>query len=388
MGRAEMERARAVQRYRAGESVGSICASLGRSRRWLYKWLERESSGGQSEWSIDRSRRPQTVANRTEATIEQMVLTLRHRLIEEHRFCGAQAIAWELEDLGIHVPAIATINRILQRNGVVEGSTTRLPSKHRRYPAPSADDPGSVHQSDFVGPRFLRGPVRFYSLNTVDLATSRCATIPLRSRDTEAVAAFWAVWNRLGIPRVQQLDNELVFFGSRLHPRALSQVLRLCLLHDVEPLFIPPAEPWRNGVVEKFNDHWQQKFLVDEISDFGDLQSRSLVFDDKHNGRWRYQKNGGRTPLQMLTSSRIVPRLPPSSTPPPMPLRRPTAGRYHFIRFIRSDRILNMFGERFALPSEAVYEYVKATVDVSRECLEIRLGNEIIDTQHYPLPKK
>jgi transposase InsO family protein len=24
--------------------------------------------------------------------------------------------------------------------------------------------------------------------------------------------------------------------------------------HGVSPLFIPPAEPWRNGIIEKFND--------------------------------------------------------------------------------------------------------------------------------------
>jgi len=39
------------------------------------------------------------------------------------------------------------------------------------------------------------------------------------------------------------------------------------------PWFIRPLEPWRNGVVEPFNNHYQQKFLdpvlmrtVDELT--------------------------------------------------------------------------------------------------------------------------
>ena len=33
----------AVQRFKAGESPESICASLGKSKFWLYKWAKRHS---------------------------------------------------------------------------------------------------------------------------------------------------------------------------------------------------------------------------------------------------------------------------------------------------------------------------------------------------------
>lgn len=32
---------KAVKRYQAGESATTICRSLGKTRRWLYKWLKR-----------------------------------------------------------------------------------------------------------------------------------------------------------------------------------------------------------------------------------------------------------------------------------------------------------------------------------------------------------
>jgi hypothetical protein len=37
------QRALAVQRYLAGESPQSICASLGKTKPWLYKWVARQT---------------------------------------------------------------------------------------------------------------------------------------------------------------------------------------------------------------------------------------------------------------------------------------------------------------------------------------------------------
>ena len=39
-----------------------------------------------------------------------------------------------------------------------------------------------------------------------------------------------------------------------------------------------------------------------------------------------------------------------------VPLPKPETDCYHLVRFIRSDRRLDIFGERFLLPPEAEYE--------------------------------
>jgi putative transposase len=51
------ERARAVQRLIEGETPQAICASLKRSKAWLYKWLERYLTGGE-DWNQGHSHRP------------------------------------------------------------------------------------------------------------------------------------------------------------------------------------------------------------------------------------------------------------------------------------------------------------------------------------------
>ena len=188
----------AVQRFKAEESVGSICNSLGRSRFWLYKWVKRFDEGEVS-WFEDSSRRPSVTPHRTASEIEEIVKMLRLHLYNHDLFCGAQAILWELEDLGIKpLPSVRTIHRILARNGLTHRRTGRYEPKGTAYPAPPAMLPNQTHQADFVGPCYLRGPIRFYSLNIVDVATVRCGLYPTLSMASQAVLdGFWTVWKRI-----------------------------------------------------------------------------------------------------------------------------------------------------------------------------------------------
>ena len=112
--------------------------------------------------------------------------------------------------------------------------------------------------------------------------------------------------------------------------------------------FIPLAEPWRNGVNEKFNDHYEQKFLNKvTMTSFDELVVGSLAFENRHSSRYRYSKLGGKTPLMALSNTRAKLYLPPEEKPHVHSLPKPETGGYHVVRFIRSDRKLNMFGERF-----------------------------------------
>jgi len=383
----DRDRQRAIRRYLSGESPANIYGSLGYSHRWFFKWLQRYQPGDE-EWFRERSRRPTSTLDRTPHEIEEIVKMVRLDLYNRGLFCGAQAIQWEMDDLLARpLPSVRTINRILSRNELTHRRTGRYEPKGRKYPKLIGHKPNDVHQSDFVGPCYLAGPLRFYSLHSVDLASHRCAVEPLLFRSgTETIKAFWASWMRLGMPKHQQVDNEAAFYGSPAHPRGMGNLIRLCLLYGIEVWFIPPAEPWRNGVVEKFNDHWRQKFL-ERVVMAGEtaLRRESLAYEGRHNGQYRYSALAGKTPLAALAASAVPLRFPPSEEPPKHPLSKPRKGRYHLIRFVRSERILDVFGERFPAPPEATYEYVRATVNVARQRLEVYLDDVLIDEHPYRL---
>jgi len=146
------------------------------------------------------------------------------------------------------------------------------------------------------------------------------------------------------------------------------------------------AEPWRNGVVERFNAHYQQRFL-DKIpmTTPSDLRAESLVFEQRHNSSYRYSKLGGKTPLKALKSSNHKLRFPEKEEAPRHRLKKPETGRYHLVRFIRSNRKLNVFGELFRVPPELEYEYVVATIDVKEQKLKIYLGKTQVEEFNYRL---
>jgi putative transposase len=170
----QQQRTGAVQRYLNGEKPESICASLGCSRAWLYKWVDRYFEGDPF-WSEGYSRRPLTSLTRTQSEIEEIVKIVRLNLYNQGLFCGAQAIGWEMEELNVQpLPSIRTIARILSRHGLTHRRTGRYESKGKIYPKLSSQVPNQTHQADWVGPCYLKGPLRFYSLNVIDLATGRC----------------------------------------------------------------------------------------------------------------------------------------------------------------------------------------------------------------------
>jgi len=384
---AKNERTVAVQRFLQGEDPQTICASVGKSTRWLYKWVARYTPDDPA-WCEDQSRKPLISPYRTPAEIEHIVEIVRLSLYNKGLFCGAQAIRWELEDLGVQpLPSLRTINRILSRRDLTHRRTGRYEPKGKAYPKLPALLPNQTHQVDLVGPCYLTGPIRFYSLNAIDIMLNRCAIEPMPSRAAQSVLdAVYAVWKRMGIPDNLQVDNEIAFFGSPIHPRGMGPLIRLCLLYGVDLWFIPPAEPWRNGVIEKFNDHYRQKFLAKiTMTSRAELRQASLAYEHRHNSTYRYSKLRGQTPDNALARMGQKLVFPNRKQAPRHPLEKPEEGYYHLVRFIRSNCQLNIFGEIFAAPPETQYEYVVATIDVKEQKLMLFLDHVQVEEYGYQL---
>lgn len=365
----EQDRILAMERYHGGESPKAIYTSLGHSKYWFFKWLKRYDTDD-PHWYQDKSTRPLTSPYRTPKEVEKIVCLTRQHLYNQGTFCGAQAILWQMEEDEVQpLPSETTIKRILRNNDLTHKRTGRYEPKGKKYPVLPEQQPNDTHQFDFVGPCYLTKPLRFYSLNVIDTASRRCAIEAMTSK-ADVYLSVWNTWKRLGIPRFAQFDNAMEFYGSPQYPRSTGQVIRLCLSLGVEPVFIPVREPWRNGKVEKFNDYWTDKFFSRvQMDSEKALKGESLEFETRHNHTWRYSPLKGKTPLVFLRESRTKLNFPMGSKP--RRFGEPTKGKYHVIRFIRSDLRLDIFGEKFPVPADLKYEYVRATINIKRETLQL-----------------
>ena len=204
-------------------------------------------------------------------------------------------------------------------------------------------------------------------------------------QDRQIASSLLRCWKVVGLPDFLQLDNELSFRGSNRHPRSPGLVIRLCLYFGVQPVFIPIGEPWRNGVIEKFNDTYNKKFFRQQwFPSYTALKRQSKNFQRFHNKHHRYSCLNGKTPLEVIQQFGFNPETLGANTKLP-DLDSVPDGNIILVRFIRSDRILDIFGEKFKVSKSLVYSYVKAVIVTNIHRLQIYLGEELVDAFDYHL---
>ena len=279
---------------------------------------------------------------------------------------------------------LSTINKIIKRNDLVR-KKAKYTSKGVDYPSLEITGSNYVHQFDVVGPRYLKTDGRFYSANFIDAYDRRCSVNPKRRQTRiEIVQAIIRSWQTLGMPCYLQLDNKLPSRGSNRYPNSFGLVIRLCLHLGIQPIFIPIKEPWRNGIIERFQNVFDKMFFRTQyFESFSCLVEKALEFEAFHNHFHRYSTMEGKTPLEKVSG-----KLKHLNTDFKLPEKLNIAPGYiHLIRFIRSNRILDIFGGKFAMPMEVEYEYVWATIDTSKERLSIYHDEKLVDQIPYSVPK-
>ena len=380
----EQLRRKALELYEQNWKSSEIISTLGCSKSWFYKWLKKYKQKDET-WYQSESRAPHNTRKKSQPADEQLVIDTRKRLISTRfRQYGPQAIYYDIINQGKEPPPVWEIARILKRLHLVhKKQKLSYISKGKKYPY---NDLCLCQQMDFVGPRYLKSKQRYYFLTKIDCDThwAHSSVLPNQTADSvcEQLIDFWKI---TGTPDYLQMDNDLAFWGSLKCPYALGKVIRLCLFLKVTPIFIPLSEPWRNGIIEHFNDTVQSYLLKIEYKNVDQLQANANQFDEVHNHHHHYSGQKGMTPIRAF-STFGYPISPLEKTfqlpKEKLPLED---GEIHLIRFIRGDLKFNIFGLSFAMPEKVKYEYVKGIIVIHENCLLIYNDNEYITTFAFPL---
>ncbi len=369
-------RRKAIELYGQGWRISEICSALGCSRSWFYKWLDQYESKDES-WFQSESRVPKTIHRRIDPQMEQLIVDTRKELLaSQFSQYGPQAIYYALEQRGYSPPPVWSIARVLNRHQLTR-KTGKMPyiAKGKKYPY----DYILCHQMDFVGPRYLSCKARYYFLNLIDCDTHWSQIGVLENQTSTSVCQeLIRFWKIVGIPDFLQIDNDLAFWGSLRRPRAIGKVIRLCLSLGVTPVFIPHGEPWRNGVIEHFNNTMQDYLLKTEYENPEELRKAAAHYDDVHNHTHHYSTQAGMTPYQAYKRSGYPLQALSESFEMPSNRLPLESGEIHVIRFVRSDLKFNIFGLSFPIPENAKYEYVKGVILVEEDRLLMFKDRELL----------
>lgn len=383
MANEEALRKQALTLHQQGKKVAAIARESGRTRQWVHKWIKRYDAQSDN-WCSSHSHAPRN--NQTiSSTLEEKVVETRQFLAKSpYLESGAYAIWHHLKKQGVTPPSVATINRILRKHGL-----TRKKVKYQKsgidYPA----TPEDTQLLDLIGPRYLRGGQRYYLLTIISNDTRHAGVYPILSKSgkdiTQSVISFWKSYST---PSFLQMDNELSFKGSNRHPRGLGVLIRTALEHSVTPVFIPVSEPWRNGVIERFNQHVERTLLLQEHKDFDELVAHSREFLELHNTCHPYSTLQHKTPVE-LDKELAIPLTPLCEDyvfkeRPELDNMHPN--EIHFIRLVRSDLKITVLNTEIYVDESLMHTYVEAHLLVNDHVLLIKQGDRIVQTFEFAMP--
>lgn len=125
----EIVRKQAVELHLKSIPVNIIADTLGKTRQWVHKWLKRYKTGS-DVWYQSLSNAPKKPISRIPEDIEKTIVSIRESLKEQkYAQKGALNILYEFKRLNIKPPSMSTINRVIQRNGLLGKGTKREAKK-------------------------------------------------------------------------------------------------------------------------------------------------------------------------------------------------------------------------------------------------------------------
>lgn len=123
---------------------------------------------------VGRPRRPRTNPTRLPRAVVDEIITVRCLLCAD-RFanCGPEAIVGEIERRALleTLPSVSSIKRVRAANNLSRRYLRRGRSNTFTLGPPKVTSPGVWQQSEWVQDRYLRGGIRFSSLQISDVGS-------------------------------------------------------------------------------------------------------------------------------------------------------------------------------------------------------------------------
>jgi len=279
-----------------GRSKVAVARDYGVSRRWVHVLVGRYLAGG---WEAVEpgSRRPKTSPRTTPAEkVVAQILALRRELTGQGHDGGAATIAFHLERLHGHTPAVSTIWKILKRHGLIDAQPKKRPrSSYLRF---EADLPNECWQSDFTHWR-LADESGVDILTFLDDHSRYALSITCHRVVTGAIVvdAFRRNVDHYGPPAATLTDNGLVFTARfRGGRNAFEDELRLLGIIQRNG---KPNHPQTQGKVERFQQTLK-KWLRSQpaVENLEQLQTQLDIFGDYYNKVRPHRSLNRRTPAQ------------------------------------------------------------------------------------------
>ena len=290
----------AEQRYEAvraviadGETVTSVAARFGVSRKTMHVWLAKYEAGG-LDGLADGSHRPWSCPHQMSAPVEVALVQLRER----HPSWGPRRLAFELSRRGMEVSESAAYRALVRLNLIDPAARRPRDRKWKRW---ERGEPMELWQMDVVGGFLLEDGARLKALTGVDDHSRYCVSAHLMTRETSGKVCHGLskALREYGVPMQILTDNGKVFTG-RFNSRPTEVLFdRICRENGIEHLLTQPRSPTTTGKIERFHRAIRTEFRTDRVfRSIGHAQAELDEWVADYNSARPHQALGMATPQQ------------------------------------------------------------------------------------------
>lgn len=310
-------------------NISALCSAFGISRKTGYKWLDLFEEQGK-DGLIDRSRRPRSSPNRSDAALEEKVVALH----ETYLYWGARKLQALLPSEFGH-PHPNTIAAILRRHGKQVLPSTKVSPAIKRF---EHEAPNLLWQMDFKGHFALTDAKagRCYPLTVLDDHSRFSICLSACSGETgeQVRRALTEAFKIYGLPERITCDNGNPWGTPKQNGLTRFEVWLIKL--GIKVSHSRPMHPQTQGKDERFHRTLKHELL--ERRGFHSLQDCQRAFDT-----WREQYNLVR-PHHALDHQPPISRYSASGRPLPAQLPDIEYESDDDVRKVRGSGCINFLG--------------------------------------------
>ena len=250
-------------------NFSSLCREFGITRATGYKWVERYEK---DDVLSDRSRRPKVTTNKTSEEIETQIIETRM----VYPGWGAKKIKVFLENKGVEIPCVKTVNNILNRYGCISKEESL---KHKAFTRFEKERCNEMWQTDFKGEFKMQDGNYCFPLDIFDDHSRFVIRIkPSESTSNLVLPTFREAFYEYGMPDSVLSDNGAQFAGFR---QGYTQFEKWLMNHDVLPIHGRIKHPQTQGKIERFHRAMNQELLKHYTPK--DISDAERVFNEWRN---------------------------------------------------------------------------------------------------------
>jgi hypothetical protein len=151
----------------------------------------------------------------------------------------------------------------------------------------------------------------------------------------------------------------------------------------IQPVFIPEAQPQRNGSVENFNGWFQPLLLSRPFRNAAAVRRELVRLLTAVNDQHIHAHLGYKTATQFRRAKRFR-TLPANFTLPKSPI--PVAiGKINFIRWVGVHGQIDILGESVKVGKRRRFHYLRAILDTKTQTLKIYQNGRLIHNRPFKL---